>query len=227
MKRMILVFLLTAPFFMAAQADDEQTLYQLLYDDGGVVNTAATPSDASAGNDNPEWLHLIQARWGETRSLSDMVLLQEIREAVTTDIEKTVQKSLRENKPVVSADIDNIITYYAGIYHVPRNIIYEIIYEESRFNPGATSPKGAKGLMQLMDFNSKPHHIDPYDPESSIRVGTAIFARLLNKYQDVRLALAAYNAGEGAVNKYGGIPPYRETINYVNRIAARLNNEKP
>ena len=110
------------------------------------------------------------------------------------------------------------VARYSNIYGVPEKLIIAIIHNESAFNPKAISPKGAKGLMQLMDINSRAAKINPFNPDENIRAGTALFARLLKRYDNVELALAAYNAGEGNVAKYGGIPPFPETRQYVKRV---------
>ncbi|MEE9331879.1 MAG: lytic transglycosylase domain-containing protein, partial [Methylophilaceae bacterium] len=91
---------------------------------------------------------------------------------------------------------------------------------ESNFNPKATSPKNAQGLMQLIPATAKRFHVkNPYNPEDNIKGGLAYLQWLMAYFEgDVRLVAAAYNAGEGAVNKYKGIPPYRETRNYVRKI---------
>lgn len=95
-----------------------------------------------------------------------------------------------------------------------------LVRAESDYDPGAVSRKGAMGLMQLMPDTARRLSVaDPFDPEANVRGGMREFQRLLDRYQgDVALALAAYNAGEGAVASYGGVPPYRETIGYVRRI---------
>ena len=110
------------------------------------------------------------------------------------------------------------IELYAQRYALEPALIAAVINTESHFNYRAQSPKGAKGLMQLMDFNSRKFNIDPFNPEQNIRVGSYMLARLIKKYNSVPLALAAYNAGEGAVKKYGGIPPYKETRLYIKKI---------
>ncbi|WP_227876461.1 lytic transglycosylase domain-containing protein [Photobacterium frigidiphilum] len=115
-----------------------------------------------------------------------------------------------------------IINRYSQRYGIPDNLLMAQIQAESNFNPNAISHRGAKGLMQLMDVNSTRWNIDPFNPEQNIKAGSAHMARLLKKYQDVRIALAAYNAGEGAVKKYGGIPPYKETQEYIARIEKTL-----
>ncbi|EPW6985801.1 lytic transglycosylase domain-containing protein [Vibrio parahaemolyticus] len=108
------------------------------------------------------------------------------------------------------------IKTHSKAYNVPEKLIVAIIYHESHFNNKAVSNCGAKGLMQLMDFNSKG--INPFDPNANIQTGTALIARLLKKYNSVELALAAYNAGEGNVAKYKGVPPFPETQQYIKKV---------
>ena len=95
-----------------------------------------------------------------------------------------------------------------------------LVRVESAYNPKAVSRKGAMGLMQLMPATARRLGVDdPFDPAQNVRGGMREFARLVNQYRgNLQFALAAYNAGEGAVSKYRGIPPYRETRNYVSRI---------
>ena len=95
-----------------------------------------------------------------------------------------------------------------------------IIRAESNFNPGAVSPKNAQGLMQLIPETAERFNVrKPFDPEQNIRGGLSYLRWLLAYFKgDVSLVAAAYNAGEGAVNRYAGIPPYAETQGYVKRI---------
>ncbi len=116
----------------------------------------------------------------------------------------------------------------ADRYSLPHWLVREVMHVESGFQPQAVSPKGAIGLMQLMPDTALLLGADPRDPAQNADAGARYLRELLDKY-DGRLwhALAAYNAGPAAVEKYKGIPPYRETIDYINRIdKERKRNEK-
>lgn len=108
----------------------------------------------------------------------------------------------------------------AQIFTVDDSLIRAIIHAESAYQPDALSPRGAQGLMQLMPATQQELQIvDVFDPLSNIEGGTLYLSRLLNQFdQSVELAAAAYNAGPGAVREYGGIPPYKETRDYVRRV---------
>lgn len=120
------------------------------------------------------------------------------------------------NRNAFSAEIQAA----AGVYSVDESLIRAIIHAESAYHPDALSPRGAQGLMQLMPATQRELQVkDVFDPLSNIEGGTQYLARLLNQFdQDVELATAAYNAGPGAVKEYGGVPPYRETREYVRRV---------
>jgi soluble lytic murein transglycosylase-like protein len=107
----------------------------------------------------------------------------------------------------------------ADKYGLPRRLVRSVISRESDFQPQAVSPKGAIGLMQLMPATAEALGADPRDPAQNVDAGTRYLRDLLEKYDGgLWHALAAYNAGPGAVDKYQGVPPYRETIDYVGRI---------
>jgi len=108
----------------------------------------------------------------------------------------------------------------AAEHNVDSDLVTAVIHVESSFNPRAISPKGAKGLMQIMPVPAKSLGItDPFAPRENIRGGARLLSKLTRKFGgDERLALAAYNAGEGAVRRYNGIPPYPETQAYVEKV---------
>jgi soluble lytic murein transglycosylase-like protein len=111
----------------------------------------------------------------------------------------------------------------ADRYGLPRTLVRSVMAAESGFQPMAISPKGAIGLMQLMPGTALELGADPHDPAQNVDAGTRYLRDLLEKYNyGLRHALAAYNAGPGAVDKYNGIPPYRETIDYISRIEKKL-----
>lgn len=120
----------------------------------------------------------------------------------------------------VGETLDNYFAEAAQTYEIPEQLLKAIAKAESNFDPHATSPKGAQGVMQLMPATSKSLGIeDPYDPRSNIMGGAKHLKEYLDRYEgDVELSLAAYNAGPGNVKKYGGIPPFKETQNYIKKI---------
>jgi len=102
---------------------------------------------------------------------------------------------------------------------LPPNFVHSVVRAESGYKADAVSPKGAIGLMQLMPATAKAYGADPHDPGQNVEAGAAYLRELLIKYDgDARRALAAYNAGPGAVDKYNGVPPYAETQTYIERV---------
>ena len=101
---------------------------------------------------------------------------------------------------------------------IPEDLFLRLIRQESGFNPRALSHKGAIGLAQLMPGTARYLRVDPHDPAQNLEGGARYLAEQYRKFKSWRLALAAYNAGPGAVQKYGGIPPFKETRNYVRII---------
>lgn len=125
-----------------------------------------------------------------------------------------------EKIPLNRGAFNEEIEAAAEVFAVDDALIRAIIHAESAYQPEALSPKGAQGLMQLMPATQEELQIvDVFDPLSNIEGGTLYLSRLLEQFdQSVELATAAYNAGPGAVSKYGGVPPYKETREYVRRV---------
>ncbi len=129
--------------------------------------------------------------------------------------------------PKPEGRFDRLISEAATTYGVDVDLVRAVIKAESNFNPRARSPVGAEGLMQLMPALQQDFGItDPFDPRQNVMGGVRYLRRLLDLHGgNVALALASYNAGPGNVARYGGIPPFRETRNYVKKITGFWNRE--
>ncbi|REH36936.1 transglycosylase-like protein with SLT domain [Paraperlucidibaca baekdonensis] len=132
--------------------------------------------------------------------------------------EASVRPSASKNRSA----FDPLIAAAAQQHRIDFGLIKAVIHTESGFNPRARSGPGAQGLMQLMPATAAQYRVDDvWDPAQNINAGSKHLSYLLKRYKDIRIALAAYNAGQGNVDRYGGIPPFTETRDYVARVMSR------
>ncbi|MGE0130951.1 MAG: lytic transglycosylase domain-containing protein [Blastocatellales bacterium] len=174
--------------------------------------------DADAVWENAKWLGY---RLGKMQTVIDRRDVERIVHDVTVTEPKSVASNSSLRYTTGHSGLDRLIAHSGDKYDIDPTLIYLIMREESRFNHRAVSRVGARGLMQLMPGTAAKLGVrNIHDPVENVDAGTRYLRTLLEMFNgDVNLALAAYNAGEGAVIRYGRrIPPYRETMNYVWRI---------
>jgi peptidoglycan DL-endopeptidase CwlO len=152
-----------------------------------------------------------------------------IRRILPSSSAASVDGTGRSAQQLVSAGVNQSVAAYAAQfaaaeaqYHLPTGLLAAVAQQESGGNAQAVSPAGAQGLMQLMPSTAAAAGVNAFDPAQAIGAAAKILSSNLAQFGSVPLALAAYNAGAGAVSQYGGIPPYAETQNYVQRITAML-----
>jgi soluble lytic murein transglycosylase-like protein len=130
----------------------------------------------------------------------------------------------RRAAPVVLASATPLLAEAASNANLSADLLEAVAWRESRLRPNAVSPAGAIGVMQLMPGTARALGVDPYDTLQNVRGGATYLSSLLHRYNgDLVLGLAAYNAGPGAVDKYRGVPPFKETREYVSAILDRLS----
>lgn len=198
--RLILLFTLAVATWVGGAS--AQTNIYVYRDANGVLNFTNIPSHDR----------------GET--------LVEIRKYRSSGAPRNARANYRADRPaplrplVAPAQVEAIMDRAAADYQVDKALVKAIIHAESAFNPGAVSAKGASGLMQLMPGTAERYGVrNVFDPTQNVTGGVRYMRELLEMFKfDMRLALAAYNAGENAVLRHGGIPPYPETENYVSKV---------
>jgi soluble lytic murein transglycosylase-like protein len=137
-------------------------------------------------------------------------------------VEEVVANGATSTSALDRSAIRRLVDQVAERVGLDRRLAHAVVHTESNYQPLAISPRGAVGLMQIMPALVKQYGLeDPFDPTHNLEAGMRHLRRLLQRF-DIRRALAAYNAGEAAVARYGGVPPYRETEDYVRRILAAI-----
>jgi soluble lytic murein transglycosylase-like protein len=164
-------------------------------------------------------VRLIAAGGGYTEIAASLVSHFEVEEATAVPAAPTPIPVAPATPAAAAADPRQLVDEAADRYGLPRKLVHSVVKAESAYQPNAVSPKGAIGLMQLMPGTARALGADPYDPAQNIDAGARHLRDLLVKYDGgLYRALAAYNAGAGAVEKYRGVPPYRETVLYIQKI---------
>ncbi len=164
------------------------------------------------------------------RIIEDEIVTPEVVEEVKKIVEeggvfpKRSWRFSEDSMPLWQSKYNDIIVRAARHHDVDAALVSAVIKAESDYNPKIVSHKGARGLMQLMPATAKRFGVsNSFDPEQNIYAGTRYLRWLLDKFEDnADLAVAGYNAGEGNIKKYDGVPPFRETVNYINRIARHI-----
>ena len=200
------------------------------------------PLRARRGHDTGHVLLALAAQRGHARAET---LLSSIRKPLPANVDSHLPPCLFTSAALPPADADAVVPhevvehYIAGLprthraharlvqrlaprFDVDARLALAIVRAESNFNPGARSPRNAMGLMQLIPDTAERFGVrDPFDPEQNVRGGLAYLKWLIARYDgDIARVAGAYNAGEGAVDRFGGVPPYAETEEYVRRILA-------
>src|SRR5580658_5688105 len=227
------LFLLVSPFFAtAAQAQSggiASTTDQSgrkIYVNGDVPSTASRAEAATASRSPLVYWSSTEHRFKPVpTSGAVMRAARSAASEVSTYLDGKAQSHQVLNRAFTQQDIDAAIDEAAARHNVDPSLVRSVVKVESNFNPNAVSRKGAMGLMQLMPSTARSLNVsNPFDPQQNVEAGVRHLRKLLDSYGgDVRLSLAAYNAGSKAVSRSAGVPHFRETQNYVRRITDLYN----
>jgi Transglycosylase SLT domain len=192
----------------------------------GRANTGARAEGPAAAHSSLVYWSVTEHRFKPVpTSGATMRAARSAASEVNTYLDGKAQTHQRLNRAFTQQEIDAAIDEAATRHNVDPSLVRSVVKVESNFNPNAVSRKGAMGLMQLMPSTARSLNVsNPFDPQQNVDAGVRHLKKLLDNYGgDVRLTLAAYNAGSGAVARSAGVPHIRETQNYVRRITDLYN----
>jgi Transglycosylase SLT domain len=209
----------------AITATTDESGRKIYVNEDGVSSASRTESSAPARSPLVYWSVTEHRFKPVPTSGATMRAARSAASEVNTYLDGKSQSHQTLNRAFTQEDIDAAIDDAAARHNVDPSLVRSVVKVESNFNPNAVSRKGAMGLMQLMPSTARSLNVsNPFDPAQNVDAGVRHLRKLLDSYGgDVRLSLAAYNAGSGAVARSAGVPHFRETQNYVRRITDLYN----
>ncbi|TGE32642.1 lytic transglycosylase domain-containing protein [Desulfosporosinus sp. Sb-LF] len=212
-----------AQMLLLLQFQQMNTSWQTAQND----QTGSSEAGGMGNSSSQLFAALLQAALGGGTNASQGLTSQLKGLSSTAQVKGYHLASVPQAKGENVGSLENVIYSMAQKYGVDPTLIQQVVKAESGFNSNVTSPAGAMGLMQLMPGTAASYGVqNAYDAKQNLDGGTHFLKDLLDRFQgDVPMTLAAYNAGPGAVDKYQGVPPYKETQDYVQKIMAELNRK--